>query len=544
MAQTGFTPILLYSTSTASAVPSAGNLTNSTLGSELAININDGKLFYKDSGGSVQVIAWKTTPTTAGGTGLTTYTAGDLLYYATGTTLSKLGIGSNGTILKSTGTAPAWETVANLAVESISFGTTGLTPSTATKGAVTVAGTLITSNGGTGLASYSQGDLLYYNTGTTLTALAKNTSATRYLSNTGSNNNPAWAQIDLSNGVTGILPSANGGTGSAYFAISGPTALRTFTFPDANATIARTDAAQTFTGDQTLNNDLLYLGTSARQILVNRHTTSNTAGVNLTISAGGATSGATSKNGGSLILQGGIATGAGGSQILFKISPNAGPGTSDNAYRECGRIQTNGYAAFTNVDATYNTDDTNLHQFYQNDNRAALKLTNTSSAVAGAYGLQVNLTTDPNDTSSYFHRAYGNTTERFRVLSTGTVQNTTGTYGTISDQKLKQDIVDAGSQWDDVKAIRFRKYRMKFDVQQNANAPFFFGVIAQELEQTSPGLIEESKDMDEKGNDLGTSTKSVKTSVLLLKATKALQEAMQRIEQLESKMAVLEGANK
>lgn len=136
MAQTGYTPILIYSSSTTTNAPAAGNLTNSTLGSELAINITDGKLFYKDNSNNVQVIAWKTTPTSAGGTGLT---------------------------------------------------------------------------------SYSQGDILYYNTGTTLTALAKNTTATRYLSNTGTSNNPAWAQIDLSNGVTGTLPVGNGGTGQTTY---------------------------------------------------------------------------------------------------------------------------------------------------------------------------------------------------------------------------------------------------------------------------------------------------------------------------------------
>ena len=134
MAQTGYTPILIYSSSTAAAAPAAGSLTNSTLGSELAINITDGKLFYKDNANAIQVIGWKTVPTSAGGTGLT---------------------------------------------------------------------------------SYSQGDLLYYNSGTTLTALAKNTTATRYLSNTGTNNNPAWAQVNLTNGVTGTLPVGNGGTGTA-----------------------------------------------------------------------------------------------------------------------------------------------------------------------------------------------------------------------------------------------------------------------------------------------------------------------------------------
>lgn len=59
MAQTGYTPILLYSSSTADTAPSAGNLTNSTLGSETAINITDGKLYYKDNAGNVQVIAQK-----------------------------------------------------------------------------------------------------------------------------------------------------------------------------------------------------------------------------------------------------------------------------------------------------------------------------------------------------------------------------------------------------------------------------------------------------------------------------------------------------
>lgn len=59
MAQTGFTPILLYSSTTANTAPSASNLTNSTLGSELAINITDGKLYYKDNANAVQVIGQK-----------------------------------------------------------------------------------------------------------------------------------------------------------------------------------------------------------------------------------------------------------------------------------------------------------------------------------------------------------------------------------------------------------------------------------------------------------------------------------------------------
>lgn len=55
MPQSGYTPIQLYYSATASNTPIAGNLLNG----ELAINIADGKLFYKDSGGVVQTIATK-----------------------------------------------------------------------------------------------------------------------------------------------------------------------------------------------------------------------------------------------------------------------------------------------------------------------------------------------------------------------------------------------------------------------------------------------------------------------------------------------------
>jgi hypothetical protein len=60
--------------------------------------------------GTVASGVWNGTAivTTYGGTGLTSYTAGDLPYYTSGTALSKLGIGTNGFILTSNGTAPVW----------------------------------------------------------------------------------------------------------------------------------------------------------------------------------------------------------------------------------------------------------------------------------------------------------------------------------------------------------------------------------------------------------------------------------------------------
>lgn len=79
-----------------------------------------------------------------------------------------------------------------------------------------VTGVLRTVNGGTGLNTYTQGDMLYASTtglGAVISLLAKDTNATRYLSNTGTSNNPAWAQVNLANGVTGTLPVGSGGTG-------------------------------------------------------------------------------------------------------------------------------------------------------------------------------------------------------------------------------------------------------------------------------------------------------------------------------------------
>ena len=105
MSATNFTPIQLYRSTTAAAVPLAANLA----AGELAINIPDGKLYYNDSG-TVKLLA------------------------------------SN---------------AATTNVTSISFGSTGLTPSTATSGAVTVAGTLVVGNGGTGLTTITAGRILY-----------------------------------------------------------------------------------------------------------------------------------------------------------------------------------------------------------------------------------------------------------------------------------------------------------------------------------------------------------------------------------------------
>jgi len=136
-----------------------------------------------------------------------------------------------------------------------------------------------------------------------------------------------------------------------------------------------------------------------------------------------------------------------------------------------------------------------------------------------------------------YHSATSTTTGTlsFRVYTNGNVQNTNNSYGAISDLKLKENIVDANSQWNDLKALQVRNYNLK-EGQTHTQ----IGLVAQEAELVSPGLVYESPDRDNEGNDLGTVTKSVNYSVLYMKAVKALQEAMERIETLEAKVAALE----
>ena len=130
--------------------------------------------------------------------------------------------------------------------------------------------------------------------------------------------------------------------------------------------------------------------------------------------------------------------------------------------------------------------------------------------------------------------------QRVVIATDGDITNSTGSYGTISDENLKENISDASSQWDDVKALQVRKYSMKTDNLDSADK---IGVIAQELEKSGMnGLVTETKWSDPDDVTKKETVKSVKYSILYMKAIKALQEAMARIETLEAKVAKLENA--
>jgi hypothetical protein len=121
-------------------------------------------------------------------------------------------------------------------------------------------------------------------------------------------------------------------------------------------------------------------------------------------------------------------------------------------------------------------------------------------------------------------------TVKFVVHSTGNVNNANNSYGQTSDVSLKENIVDANSQWNDIKNVKVRNFNFKAETGLPSHTQI--GVVAQEIETTSPKLVTENEE----------GIKEVGYSVLYMKAIKALQEAMTRIETLEAEVAALKAA--
>ena len=176
-----------------------------------------------------------------GGTGQTTYIDGQLLIgNTTGNTLTKatLTAGSGVTITNGAGSITISATGSGGTVTSVdvSGGTTGLTTSggpVTTSGTITIGGTLITSNGGTGLSSYTAGDLPYYAAGTALSKLGIGANGT-ILTSTGSA--PQWTAgssisvgiaTNLAGGAAGSLPYQSGASTTTFLSIGAANTVMT-----------------------------------------------------------------------------------------------------------------------------------------------------------------------------------------------------------------------------------------------------------------------------------------------------------------------------
>ena len=197
-------------------------------------------------------------------------------------------------------------------------------------------------------------------------------------------------------------------------------------------------------------------------------------------------------------------------------------------------------------------------------------LMNEASASSGNMYIQRNTFTgqSPDNNTSFAYWCNDTTTARFGVYSDGDVLNHDNSYGAFSDERIKQDIRDSNSQWDDIKAVKVRNFKKKDDVRQYGDKAWEqIGVIAQELEaagmdklikhgnpsegdiasDSSFGTLYKDGDTIPEGKKIGdikeikAQVKKVGYSVLYMKAIKALQEAMAKIEALEARVTTLEG---
>jgi hypothetical protein len=213
MAATGFTPIQLYRTTTASAQPSAGNLADG----ELAINLTDKKLYAKDASNNVFVLA----DASSGGTTATNLAggaAGSVPYQTGANATTFLGIGTAAQVLQvnSGATAPEWVNTSGTGDVARTTSPSFTTPSLGAATALSINSLTLTTSTGT---------------------------------------------FTLANGKTLTVNNS--------LTLSGTDAT-TMTFPSTSATIARTDAAQSFTGTQTfLSNPVLDAGTANGVLYLN-----------------------------------------------------------------------------------------------------------------------------------------------------------------------------------------------------------------------------------------------------------------------------------
>lgn len=178
----------------------------------------------------------------------------------------------------------------------------------------------------------------------------------------------------------------------------------------------------------------------------------------------------------------------------------------------------------------------------------------SQSSAASPFGMLMDFSAAaPNNTSNYYLRCRDNAsggTNRAFIYSNGDMKNVNGSYATISDERVKQDVVEARSQWDDFKQLRFVNFRRKQDVLESGEEALVqLGLIAQEVQAVSPGLVdyatpsEADKRVCAEFAQEGERVMGVKQSIVYMKAAKALQEAMARIETLEAEMAALKAGS-
>ena len=169
-------------------------------------------------------------------------------------------------------------------------------------------------------------------------------------------------------------------------------------------------------------------------------------------------------------------------------------------------------------------------------NSRVLSVASTSASYADIQIKSVSAATAGTNWYHFVGYSSNEATNNIFIYGNGNVVNANNSYGAMSDAKLKENVTDATPKLDKLQQVRVVNYNLIGEKQKQ------LGVIAQELEQIFPSMIDESPDRDAEGNDLGTITKSVKYSVFVPMLIKAIQEQQALITALTTRITALEAA--
>lgn len=156
---------------------------------------------------------------------------------------------------------------------------------------------------------------------------------------------------------------------------------------------------------------------------------------------------------------------------------------------------------------------------------AVTKLTNTYNS-SGTFCLVTQLGSNANNGSSYHYIATTGGADKCYILGNGNLQNINNSYGQLSDIRLKKEVTKATPKLQDLLKVNIVNFKFINDEAETKQ----IGVIAQELEEIFPSLVEESLN-----RETNESRKSVKYSVFVPILIKAIQELTARVQELENK---------
>jgi len=563
MAQTNYTPISLYYSTTASAVPVNTNLVNG----ELAINITDGKLFYKDNGGTVQVLATKGAGTIGGSNT-------QVQYNNSGALAGSANLTFNGTTL--------------------------------TANTLNLTNALGTTYGGTGLTSFTANGVVYASSSSALTtgSALTFTGSVLGVNNAGDSDFKLTTTNTGSGSTDGLLLRINSTGSEAYLWNWEPSSVLIF---GANAaeqmrltstglgigtsstTNIQGDASKLITSSGSASNTLSvvaggYVNPQYAQIFLSGGygdngfvsgfylrsqatvpfgaASENSFQIYSTVRGASPTLLATLSSAGNLGI--GTSSPATKLDVTGGLDPTYNSNVLINSTASTGKLAFNPFGGFSSGIVGLNNGGIGFNAAGANTERMRLDSSGNllvgTSAVGGKLYVVSDLTSNNGcriDTPASFtatailsisavagstswnHIAgngNGGSQTNFIIYGNGNMVNANNSYGAVSDVKLKENIVDASPKLEGLMQVKVRNYNLIGETTKQ------IGVVAQELETVFPSMIDETVDKDAEGNELGTTTKQVKYSVFVPMLIKAIQEQQSLITTLTARISALESA--